>query len=335
MATNNINAVGMAFTRNPTNGDKNLYGELLLDVADGEDIVTTSRNKNPINEVSRINGNCEDTLEKIAPDLYFQLVKACRALEVTNKNMMDIEFSIVNGSLKITRAIVGHKMPKAAIRIAVELYKEKTITAEEAVSRITTQQLEKVLHPVLDQACETAAEKLCKGFPAAPGGVTGQIVFTAMDAIEYRKQGKAAILLRAETNPEDIEGMRSAVGILTASGGMTSHAALVTRGWGKCCIVGASDIKIDVTSKRASVNGFCLREGDWVSLNGSNGNVYNGQIAMTDASEDEYFQQFMTICDKVRKLAIRVNADTPEDAIKAKKYGATGVGLMRIEHMFY
>jgi pyruvate,orthophosphate dikinase len=204
------------------------------------------------------------------------------------------------------------------------------------VKRVTPAQLDEVLHPVLDPTAEKEAKKLGAGLPAGPGGATGQIVFTANDAVNGAQQGKTVILVREETNPEDVEGMRAASGILTARGGMTSHAALVARGWGKCCIVGAGDVHVDLQSREVRAGDETLREGDWISLNGTKGVVYKGKLGMVAGAEDNpHFLRFMAICDKLRKLGVRANADTPEDAAKARQFGAAGIGLFRTEHMFY
>jgi pyruvate,orthophosphate dikinase len=231
---------------------------------------------------------------------------------------------------------VGKRNGPAAVRIAVEMYKEKLISAEEAVMRVSPAQLDELLHPVVDPMKEKEAKLIAKGLPAGPGGAVGQVVFTANDAVEWTKKGHKVILVREETNPEDVEGMRAAVGILTARGGMTSHAALVARGWGKCCIVGAGDIHIDYEKKEFRAKDVVVKEGDWITLNGTKGNVYLGQLPLIKAAEENpYFVEFMKLCNKIRELGVRTNADTPEDAKKARLFGAEGIGLFRTEHMFY
>jgi pyruvate,orthophosphate dikinase len=216
------------------------------------------------------------------------------------------------------------------------MLKEKLIKKEDVVMRVTPSQLDELLHPIIDPKVEKSHKPLAKGLPAGPGGATGQIVFSAPDAVEWAKQGKKVILVREETNPEDVEGMRAAQAILTARGGMTSHAALVARGWGKCCIVGCGALHVDYPKKEISIDGTALKQGDWVTLNGTKGNVYEGQLPMMDAAEEnKLLDAFLKVCDSVRKLGIRTNADTPEDARKARQFGAEGIGLFRTEHMFY
>jgi pyruvate,orthophosphate dikinase len=216
------------------------------------------------------------------------------------------------------------------------MVKEKLAKKEEAVMRVTPAQLDELLHPIIDPKVEKDAKVLAKGLPAGPGGACGQIVFTAADAVEWKKQGKKIILVREETNPEDVEGMRAAEAILTARGGMTSHAALVARGWGKCCIVGCGGMHVDLAKKEVKAGDKTLKEGDWITLNGTKGNVYEGKLVMMDAGEEnKVLMDFLAICDGIRKLGIRTNADTPADAARARAFGAEGIGLFRTEHMFY
>jgi len=218
----------------------------------------------------------------------------------------------------------------------MDMLNEKLIKKEEAVKRVTPAQLDELLHPIIDPKAESAVKPLAKGLPAGPGGANGQIVFTASDAVAWAKEGKKVILVREETNPEDVEGMRVAQAILTARGGMTSHAALVARGWGKCCIVGCSAIHVDLAGRKLNAAGKILKEGDWITLNGTKGIAYEGKLAMMDASEENaMLMGFLKICSSIRKLGIRTNADTPEDAAKARQFGAEGIGLFRTEHMFY
>jgi pyruvate,orthophosphate dikinase len=220
--------------------------------------------------------------------------------------------------------------------MAMDMLKEKLITKEIAVTRVTPAQLDELLHPVIDPKVELKQRPMGKGLPAGPGGACGQIVFSAKDAVEWAKQGKKVILVREETNPEDVEGMRAAQAILTARGGMTSHAALVARGWGKCCVVGCASIHIEYDKKELHIDGKVLKEGDWITLNGTKGNVYEGQLPMMDAAEEnKILTDFIGICDKIKRLGIRTNADTPEDARRARQFGAEGIGLFRTEHMFY
>ena len=231
---------------------------------------------------------------------------------------------------------IGKRNGPAAVRMAVDMVKEKLIKKEDAVSRVTPLQMDELLHPIIDPQEERTAQALGKGLPAGPGGATGQIVFNADDAVRWGKEGKKVILVREETNPEDVEGMRAAQAILTARGGMTSHAALVARGWGQCCIVGCGEIEINEVEKSMSAGGEALKEGDWITLNGTKGVFYKGQLSMIDATEENKdFNDFLKICDAVRTLKIRTNADTPDDAAKARAFGAEGIGLFRMEHMFY
>ena len=231
---------------------------------------------------------------------------------------------------------VGKRNGPAAVRMSMDMLKEKLIKKEEAVMRVTPAQLDELLHPIIDPKAELGHRPLAKGLPAGPGGATGQIVFSANDAVEWKKQGKKVILVREETNPEDVEGMRAAEAILTARGGMTSHAALVARGWGKCCVVGCSALHIDYVKKELHVDAGVLREGDWITLNGTKGNLYEGKLLMMDATEENMLlSEFLKLCGAIKKLGIRTNADTYEDAAKARQFGAEGIGLFRTEHMFY
>ncbi|MCM8765421.1 MAG: pyruvate, phosphate dikinase [Candidatus Omnitrophica bacterium] len=332
----NDSATGVAFTRNPGNGENQFYGEYLIN-AQGEDVVAGIRTPAPINAYSRSEYNKHlKTLEEAMPELYRELYQIQKKLERHYRDMQDIEFTIEKGRLFILQCRVGKRNGLAAVKMAVDMYKERLITKEMAVSRVTPAQLEELLHPIIDPKEELQKKPLAKGLPAGPGGAVGQIVFTAQDAVNWAKEGKKVILVREETNPEDVEGMRAAEAILTARGGMTSHAALVARGWGKCCIVGCGEIGIDYAKKEFSVNGKVLKEGDWLTLNGTKGYVYEGRLAMIDVSaENELLNEFLKLCDKVRRLKIRTNADTPEDAKRARSFGAEGIGLFRTEHMFY
>jgi len=328
-------ATGVAFTRNPATGENKFYGEWLRN-AQGEDVVAGIRTPGPLNEDTRPEGNTEPSLEQAMPKCYEQLVAIRNKLDRHFRDMQDIEFTIEEGKVYMLQTRVGKRTGPAAVRIAVDCVRSKLIKPEEAVMRVEPAQLDEMLHPVLDPAAEKTARRLCTGLPAGPGGATGQVVFTANDAVAWTQQGKKCILVREETNPEDVEGMRAALGILTARGGMTSHAALVARGWGKCCIVGAGELHVDLAARQIHVAGRTIREGDWLSLNGTKGVVYEGQLPMVSGSEDNpYFTAFMQMCDKLRRLGIRANADTPEDAAKARQFGAEGIGLFRTEHMFY
>jgi pyruvate,orthophosphate dikinase len=329
-------ATGVAFTRNPATGENYFYGEWLTN-AQGEDVVAGIRTPNPINEIGKSEHTAHlPSLETGMPETYKQLHKIQRTLENHYRDMLDIEFTIQDGKLYMLQCRVGKRNGPSAVKMALDMYKQKLITKEEAVMRVQPSQLDELLHPIIDPKAELDAKLIAKGLPAGPGGATGQVVFTANDAVAWAKEGKKVILVREETNPEDIEGMRAAQAILTGRGGMTSHAALVARGWGKCCIVGAGSIKVNLEDKTFSVKGITVKEGDWVTLNGSKGNVYLGELPMKKAAEENPdFVTFMKICDQVRKLKVRTNADTPDDAAKARAFGAEGIGLFRTEHMFY
>jgi pyruvate,orthophosphate dikinase len=332
----NDSATGVAFTRNPGNGDPKFYGEYLIN-AQGEDVVAGIRTPAPINESSKSTHNRElVSLEKAMPKLYKELFDIQKRLEKHYHDMQDIEFTIEKGRLFMLQCRVGKRNGPAAVRMAVDMLKEKLISKDVAVTRVTPSQLDELLHPVISPKEELATKPIAKGLPAGPGGASGMIVFSAKDAVEWRKQGKKVILVREETNPEDVEGMRAAEAILTARGGMTSHAALVARGWGKCCVVGCGGLHIDYFAKTMTSGSVTLKEGDWITLNGTRGNVYSGQLKMMDASEEnDILIEFLKLCDSFRKLKIRTNADTPEDARKARFFGAEGIGLFRTEHMFY
>ncbi|MDM8008641.1 MAG: pyruvate, phosphate dikinase [Phycisphaerae bacterium] len=328
-------ATGVAFTRNPATGEDAFYGEWLVN-AQGEDVVAGIRTPSPLNEATRPEGNTEPSLEKANPKTYKQLHAIRDKLEKHFREMQDIEFTIENDKVYMLQTRTGKRTGPAAVRIAVDMVKSKLITPDEAVMRVSPAQLDELLHDVLDPVAEKSASRLCTGLPAGPGGATGQVVFTAEAAVEWAANNKKVILVREETNPEDVEGMRAAVGILTARGGMTSHAALVARGWGKCCIVGAGELHVDLASKTLRVGGETIREGEWLSLNGTKGAVYKDRLPMVAGAEDNpYFKQFMAMCDKIRRLGVRANADTPADAAKARTFGAAGIGLFRTEHMFY
>lgn len=327
---------GVAFTRNPGTGENKFYGEYLIN-AQGEDVVAGIRTPAPINEDSKNEQNKTlVTLEKTMARAYKELFDIQKRLEKHYRDMQDIEFTIEKGRLFMLQCRVGKRNGPAAVKMAVDMAKEKLISEQEAVLRVTPDQLDELLHPVIDPKIELTKKPLIKGLPAGPGGANGRIVFSSDDAVNWAKKGEKVILVREETNPEDVEGMRVAQAILTARGGMTSHAALVARGWGKCCIVGCSGLHIDYNKKTAALSGKVLKEGDWITLNGTKGNVYEGQLPMIDAAEEnEIFNVFLKICDPIRKLKIRTNADTPEDAKRARSFGAEGIGLFRTEHMFY
>lgn len=331
----NNSATGVAFTRNPATGERAFYGEWLVN-AQGEDVVAGIRTPAPLNEACKTDQNSDQqSLEKAMPDVYKQLDSIRIKLERHYKDMQDIEFTIQEGNLFLLQTRVGKRTGTAALNMAMDMLKEKLIDAQTAVMRVKPSQLDELLHPIVDPNAEKGVRPIAKGLPAGPGGAVGQIVFTAEDAVQWTQEGKKVILVREETNPEDVEGMRAAVGILTARGGMTSHAALVARGWGKCCVVGASDIHVDAIAKKMSAGGREWKEGDVITLNGTKGLVYDGALQMIDASENPRFQAFMKLVDKFRKMEVWANADTPKDAQVARAFGAQGIGLFRTEHMFY
>jgi len=328
-------ATGVAFSRNPATGDHHFYGEWLVN-AQGEDVVAGIRTPSPLNEATKNEQNKQFvSLEKGMPVVYKELDGYQKKLEKHYKDMQDIEFTIQEGRLWMLQCRVGKRTGVAALNMAMDMLKEKLIDAKTAVMRVAPAQLDELLHPILDPAAEKAGKVIAKGLPAGPGGAVGQIVFTAADAVEWAKTGKKVLLVREETNPEDVEGMRAAKGILTARGGMTSHAALVARGWGKCCIVGCGSLHIDVHAKTMTAGGSIYKEGDTLSLNGSKGHVYEGGLNTVDATENPRFQEYMKLVDKFRTMGVRTNADTPEDARVARAFGAEGIGLFRTEHMFY
>ncbi|MEI6971076.1 MAG: pyruvate, phosphate dikinase [bacterium] len=328
-------ATGVAFTRNPATGENKFYGEWLIN-AQGEDVVAGIRTPSPLNDDTKNEQNKHlPSMQEVMPGTYRELDAIRTKLGKHFKDMLDIEFTIQEGKLYMLQCRVGKRTGTAALNMAMDMLKERLIDEKTAVLRLAPAQLDELLHPIVDPAAEKNAAVLAKGLPAGPGGASGQIVFTAEAAVAWAKEGKQVILLREETNPEDVEGMRAAVGILTARGGMTSHAALVARGWGKCCIVGASDLHVDAHTRTLTVKGQTFKEGDFVTLNGTRGYVYSGQIAMISATENPRFQTFMKIVDKHRKMGVRANADTPEDARVARAFGAEGIGLFRTEHMFY
>jgi pyruvate,orthophosphate dikinase len=329
-------ATGVAFSRNPATGENVFYGEWLVN-AQGEDVVAGTRTPNPLNEATKTTHNKDLlSLEKAMPEVYKQLDDIQLKLEEHFHDMQDIEFTIQEGKLWMLQCRIGKRTGVAALKMAMDMIEEKMIDEKTAVMRVSPSQLDEFLHPILDPDSEKKAKRLAIGLPASPGGAVGQIVFTQEDAVEAANRGEMVILVREETSPEDIEGMRASKGILTSRGGMTSHAALAARGWGKCCIVGCESMTIDVENKTLTfANKEQYKEGDWLSLNGSKGIVYGTKIDTMDATENPLFLDFMRICDKFRKLGIRTNADTPEDAIKALSFGAEGIGLFRVEHMFY
>lgn len=330
-------ATGVAFSRNPATGEHTFYGEWLID-AQGEDVVAGTRTPNPLNEATKTDHNKHlVSLETAMPKIYEELDKIQDDLEHHFTDMQDIEFTIQDGKLWLLQCRVGKRTGFAALNMAMDMVEEGLIDEETAVMRVAPKQLDEILHPILDPESEKKAEVIAKGLPAGPGGAVGKLVFTSEAAIEAAARGEEVILVREETNPEDVEGMRVSIGLLTSRGGMTSHAALVARGWGKCCIVGCDAIKFATVDGERVINigDKSYKEGDIFSLNGTKGHVYDVAVSMVDASENPRFVEFMEMVDKYRKLGVRTNADTPEDAEKALEFGAEGIGLFRIEHMFY
>ncbi|MCR5821961.1 MAG: pyruvate, phosphate dikinase [Bacteroidales bacterium] len=328
-------ATGVAFTRNPATGDNQFYGEWLIN-AQGEDVVAGIRTPNPLNDDTKNEQNKHmHSMQELMPETYKELCDIRQTLEHNFHDMLDIEFTIQDGKLYMLQCRVGKRTGVAALTMAIDMLNEKLIDEQEVVMRISPAQLDELLHPILDAADEKKHTVIAKGLPAGPGGAVGVIALTSEKAKEYNAKKIKNILVREETNPEDVEGMRAADGILTARGGMTSHAALVARGWGKCCIVGCDAVKIDMEKGIVDIDGKQFKEGDLLSLNGSKGWVYDEEVKMIDATENPLFQQFMKLVDKYRKMGVRTNADNPIDAQKAIDFGAEGIGLFRIEHMFY
>ncbi|MBI1318533.1 MAG: pyruvate, phosphate dikinase [Candidatus Hydrogenedens sp.] len=330
-------ATGVAFTRNPATGEDLFYGEWLVN-AQGEDVVAGTRTPSPLNKASKTPDQKNVvSLEEANPKVYKQLDKIRQKLEKHYRDMQDIEFTIEDGELWMLQTRVGKRTGVAAIRMAVEMAEKKLITQAEALLRVKPQQLDELLHPMLDPAAEKTAPVLAKGLPAGPGGGVGQVVFTSEAAEEWAAQGKKVVLVRNETSPEDVHGMHVAQAILTAKGGMTSHAALVARGWGKCCIVGCGALNIDARGKKLTVGGKTVAEGDWVSLNGTTGNVFDGQVAVLPAQPDKnkWYKKLMGWADQTRQINVRTNCETPKDAEQAVAFGAEGIGLARTEHMFF
>ena len=330
-------ATGVAFTRNPATGENIFFGEWLAN-AQGEDVVAGLRTPNPLNEDTKT----EDTkdfpsLESSMPKIYSQLAEIRETLEDHYSDMQDIEFTIQEGMLWMLQTRVGKRNGSAAIKMAVDMAQEGMIDKQMALMRVKPDQLDELLHPMLDSQAEQKAVLLAKGLPAGPGGATGRVVFTADDAEAWHNNGDKVILIREETSPEDVHGMHAAEAVLTARGGMTSHAALVARGWGKCCIVGCSDLHINVQTKEVQIGNQLLREGDWITMNGALGKIYSGQVDLTPADPDTHpeYKELMTWADEVRILNIRTNAESPDDAAQAIKFGAEGIGLCRTEHMFF
>jgi pyruvate,orthophosphate dikinase len=316
-------ATGVAFTRDPSTGENKFYGEFLVN-AQGEDVVAGIRTPQPITE-----------LEKIMPDCYKQIVEIYQKLEAYYKDMQDMEFTIQDGKLFFLQTRTGKRTAAAAVRIAVEMVDEKLITKEEALLRVDPNALDQLLHPQLDKVAKQEAEAIAKGLPASPGAAVGEAVFTADKARDMAEEGKNVILVRTETSPEDIEGMNAAKGILTARGGMTSHAAVVARGMGKCCVAGCGDITVNEKQGQFSVGDIIIKEGEHITLDGATGELFKGKMPVVDPELSGNFGTLMEWADEAKKLKVKTNADTPKDAEVAIKFGAQGIGLCRTEHMFF
>ncbi len=330
-------ATGVAFTRNPATGDNIFYGEWLVN-AQGEDVVAGIRTPNPLNDDTRNEKNKHlPSMQELMPPIYEELDAIRVNLEKSFTDMLDIEFTIQEGKLYMLQCRAGKRTGTAALNMAMDMLSEGLIDEPTAILRVDPSQLDEMLHPICDPEAEKDAVPIVKGLPAGPGAAVGKVVFTAEDAVKWNRKGETVLLLREETNPEDVEGMRAAAGILTSRGGMTSHAALVARGWGKCCVVGAGKLHVDEHAKEAHIEGsdMVIKEGDLLTLNGTKGHVYKGELKLMDATENPRFKTFMTMVDKYRTMGVRTNADTPADSKVAREFGAEGIGLFRTEHMFY
>ena len=320
---NNNSGTGVAFTRDPATGEKKLMGEFLVN-AQGEDVVAGVRTPMPIAQMA-----------EQFPEAYDQFVKVCDTLENHYRDMQDMEFTVENGKLYMLQCRNGKRTAQAALKIACDLVDEGMIDEKQAVLMIDPRNLDTLLHPQFDAAALKAATPIGKGLGASPGAACGKVVFTAEDAKEWKARGEKVVLVRLETSPEDIEGMKASQGILTVRGGMTSHAAVVARGMGTCCVSGCGDIKMDEENKKFELAGKTFHEGDYISIDGSTGNIYDGIIPTVDATIAGEFGRIMAWADKYRRLRVRTNADTPKDAAKARELGAQGIGLTRTEHMFF
>ena len=314
---------GVAFSRNPANGENKIYGEYMIN-AQGEDVVAGVRTPKTIQE-----------LENEMPEIYQEFVKCAKMLENHYKDMQDMEFTIENKKLYFLQTRNGKRTASAALKIAVDMVNEKLITKEEALLKVEPKQLDQLLHPMFDPEILKNAKPIGKALPASPGAAAGKVCFNAEDAKKFASQGERVVLVRLETSPEDIEGMVVAQGILTVRGGMTSHAAVVARGMGRCCVSGCEEIKINEQEKYFILGGKTIKEGDYISLDGSTGNIYFEDLKTVEPKISGNFAEFMSWADKTRKLGVRTNADTPKDAQKAIDFGAEGIGLTRTEHMFF
>src|SRR6201997_2728839 len=324
--TGENSGTGVCFTRDPSTGEKSFFGDFLLN-AQGEDVVAGIRTPMHLRE-----------LKSRMPKVYQQLERVRVRLEKHYRDMQDMEFTVENGTLYMLQTRTGKRSPAAAFRMAVDMKNEGLIKLEEALERIKDEDVERLFYPVLDPALprtEFQTRKIAEGINAVPGAAVGKALFPAAEAEEWAARGEKVILVRRETSPEDVGGMYVAQGILTATGGKTSHAAVVARGWGKCCIVGAEKLDIDSERKRLSSNGRVVKEGEWITLDGGDGSVYTGEIALVRPEPPKAYETIMKWADSVRKIGVRVNADTPKDARLAREMGAEGIGLTRTEHMFF
>lgn len=324
--TGENSGTGVCFTRDPSTGEKNFYGDFLAN-AQGEDVVAGIRTPMPLGE-----------LDRRMPKVYKQLEKARQLLEKHYRDMQDMEFTVEDGKLYMLQTRTGKRAPAAAFRIAADMVQEGLIKREDAIERIQAQDIERLFYPVIASSVprqELLQRKFCVGINAVPGAAVGRAVFFAHEAEEWAKKGEKVVLVRRETSPEDVGGMAVAQGVLTATGGKTSHAAVVARGWGKCCIVGCEKLYIDYSAKQMSTNGHVIRQGDWITLDGNDGTVYSGQVQLATPEMPKHYHTILKWADEIRKLGVRANADTAQDARKAREMGAEGVGLCRTEHMFF
>jgi pyruvate, orthophosphate dikinase len=324
--TGENSGTGVCFTRDPSSGEKTFYGDFLIN-AQGEDVVAGIRTPMHLTEMGRL-----------MPKVYKQLEKVRVLLEKHYRDMQDMEFTVEEGTLYMLQTRTGKRTPTATFRMAVDMVNEKLISKEEAIGRIKAEDVERLFYPVIDSSVprsDLGKRKLTEGINAVPGAASGRVVFTAHEAEEWAARDEKVILVRRETSPEDVGGMFVAQGILTATGGKTSHAAVVARGWGKCCVVGCEDLNIDFDKKQMSVKGHTVKQGDWITLDGNDGAVLEGQVTLVLPVFPPAYYTLMKWCDGVRRLGVRTNADTPQDATKAREMGAEGIGLCRTEHMFF
>ncbi|MEX2374119.1 MAG: pyruvate, phosphate dikinase, partial [Dehalococcoidia bacterium] len=329
-------ATGVLFTRNPSTGEKLIFGEFLVN-AQGEDVVAGTRTPSPISEVARAPHD-PPSLEAQMPEAYLQLTNACDTLELHFRDMQDIEFTVQQGKLWILQTRSGKRSGQSMVKIAVDMRHEGVLSEREAILRLDPEQLNELLHPVFEPSAKR--DVVTTGLAASPGAAVGRVVFTPGDAVQWAARGEDVILVRDETSPEDIEGMKDARAILTARGGMTSHAAVVARGMGKCCVTGCSELQIDYAHREFHVDTadrgtIIVREGDLISVDGTSGQVMLGALPLAEAVFPPEYDELMTWVDRERRLAVRANADTPEDAERARSFGAEGIGLCRTEHMFF